>query len=179
MRTIIWAPGTEPVYDRIFDELREQHYNDHSHRLWKNYAKEAFKDVAALSIYYGEDSKPEVCSSTTQRDCWPVGAYRIHNRVWKASNKKQFLRKVSPSMGYSAKTQIEWLKEHKQPKLFFISRQTNNWDDWMIEHFKEYDIHFKTDNYMYLTCPNECDDTCWQRIIYAGDESLLEQWKRK
>jgi hypothetical protein len=28
-------------------------------------------------------------------------------------------------------------------------------------------------------CPNECDDTCWQRIIYAGDESLLEQWKRK
>jgi len=179
MRTIIWAPGTEPAYDNIFEDLREQHYNDHSHRLWKNYSKEAFRGVAALSIYYGEDGKPEVCSSTTQRSCWPEGAYRIHNRVWKCSNKKQFLRKVSPSMGYSAKTQIEWLKINRDCKLFFISRQTNNWDDWMIEHFKEYGIHFKTDNYLYLTCPNECDDTCWQRIIYAGDESLLEQWKRK
>ena len=179
MRTIIWAPGAEPAYDRIFEDLREQHYNDHSHRLWKNYSKEAFEQVAALSIYYGDSGEPEVCSSTTQRECWPVGAYRIHNRVWKSSNKKQFLRKVSPSMGYSAKTQIEWLKQNKQPKLFFISRQTNNWDDWMIEHFKEYGIHFKTDNYMYLTCPNECDDTCWQRIIYTGDESLLEQWKRR
>ena len=179
MRTITWEPGTEPAYDRIFDELREQHYNDHSHRLWKNYAKEAFKEVAALSIYYGDSGQAEVCSSTTHRTCWPVGAYRIHNRVWKCNNKKQFLRKVSPSMGYTAKTQIDWLKEHNSPKLFFISRQTNNWDEWMIEHFKEYGIHFKTDNYMYLTCPNECDDTCWQRIIYAGDESLLEQWKRK
>jgi hypothetical protein len=179
MRTIIWAPNTEPAYDKIFEELREQHYNDHSHRLWKNYSQQAFKEVAALSIYYSEDGKPEVCSSTLQRDCWPVGAFRIHNRVWKCNNKKQFLRKVSPSMGYSAKMQIEWLKEHKQPRLFFISRQTDNWNEWMIEHFKEYGIHFKTDNYLYLTCPNECDDTCWQRIIYTGDESLLEQWKRK
>jgi hypothetical protein len=82
-------------------------------------------------------------------------------------------------MGLTAKSQIEWLKENTDCKLYFISRQTDNWNDWMIEHFKEYGIEFKTDNYMYLTCPNECDDTCWQRIIYSGDTGLLEQWKRK
>jgi len=181
MKTITWVPGTDAIHDELFDQLREQHYNDHSHRLWQNYSRKEFDFIrpVALTIYFDDDNIPEVCSSISERDCWPKGAYRIHNRVWKCNNKKQFLRRVSPSMGYSAKSQIEWLKENTDCKLYFISRQTNNWDEWMIEHFKEYDIHFKTDNYMYLTCPNECDDTCWQRIIYSGDESLLAQWKRK
>jgi hypothetical protein len=179
MKVVTWAPGTNPTYDLIFEELREKHYNDHSHRLWKNYAKEAFADVAVLSIYFDEDNNPEVCSSATQRSCWPNSAYRIHNRVWKCNNKKQFLRKVSPSMGYTAQSQIKWLKENTDCELYFISRQTDNWNDWMITHFKEYGIEFKTDNYMYLTCPNECDDTCWQRIIYNGNPEILKAWKRR
>jgi hypothetical protein len=179
MRTITWAPGTNTEYDTLFETLRATHYADTGHRLWKNYAKDAFKDVAALTIHFDDDDVPEVCSSTTQRPCWPVGAYRIHNRVWKANNKKTFLRRVSPSMGHSATSQIEWLKNNTDCRLYFISRQTDNWNNWMIKHFREYDIEFKTDNYMYLTCPNECDDTCWQRIIYSGDTSLLEQWKRR
>ena len=179
MRTVTWVPGSDPEYDSIFEELREQHYNDHSHRLWKNYAREAFNKVSILSIYFDDNGDPEVCSSALQRDCWPKDAYRIHNRVWKCNNKKQFLRKVSPSMGHIANSQIKWLTENTSCQLYFISRQTNNWDDWMITHFKEYGIDFKTDNYMYLTCPNECDETCWQRIIYSGNDSLLEQWKRR
>jgi hypothetical protein len=179
MKVVTWAPGTNTEYDQLFESLREIHHADTSHRLWKNYAKEAFDDVAALTIYFDDEGIPEVCSSTTQRSCWPVGAYRIHNRVWKANNKKTFLRRVSPSMGHSAASQIEWLNNNTDCQLYFISRQTDNWNDWMIEHFKEYSIEFKTDNYMYLTCPNECDATCWQRIIYSGDASLLEQWKRR
>ena len=179
MKVVTWAPGTNTEYDQLFESLRKIHHSDTSHRLWKNYSKEAFKDVAALTIYFDEDGIPEVCSSTTQLSCWPKGAYRIHNRVWKANNKKAFLRRVSPSMGYSAASQIDWLTQNTDCRLYFISRQTDNWNNWMIEHFKEYDIEFKTDNYMYLTCPNECDDTCWQRIIYAGDTTLLEQWKRR
>ena len=79
MKTITWAPGTDPAHDELFESLRAKHHADTSHRLWKNYAKEAFKDVAALTIYFDKDGVPEVCSSTTQRTCWPQGAYRIHN----------------------------------------------------------------------------------------------------
>ena len=179
MQTRTWSPGTDSKYDELFEKLRAEHYSSTGHRLWKNYAKEAFKDVAALTIYFDDNGVPEVCSSTTQRDCWPVGVYRIHNRVWKANNKKTFLRKVSPSMGYSAASQIEWLTHNTNCQLYFISRQTDHWNDWMIEHFREYDIDFKTDNYMYLTCPNECDDTCWQRIIYNGNSELLKEWKHR
>ena len=47
-----------------------------------------------------------------------------------------------------------------------------------INFRNRFELMFKTDNYKYLTCPNEYDSTCWQKIIYYGDESLLTQWKR-
>lgn len=177
MKTITWIPGTNNEYDSLFDDLRDQRHSDTSHRLWKNYAKEEFKDVAALSIYFDDNNVPEVCSSIIQRPCWPKKVYRIHNRAWKPNNKKTFLRKVNPSMGYVALSQIEWLKDNTDCELYFISRQTFYWNEWMIKHFKEWGIDFKTNNYMYLTCPNECDSTCWQHIIYNGNTELLKEWK--
>ena len=94
MRTITWAPGTNSKYDALFEQLRAEHYADTNHRLWRNYSKEAFDNVAVLSIYFNNDNIPEVCSSATTRLCWPDTAYRIHNRVWKCNNKQTFLRKV-------------------------------------------------------------------------------------
>jgi len=180
MKVVTWAPGTEPKYDHIFEELRQVHYSDQTHRLWKNYAKEAFNEVAVLSIYFDDNDIPEVCSSATTRACWPATAYRIHNRVWKCNNKKTFLRKVSNSMGMIAQSQTAWLKTNTNCDLFFISRQTTNWEEWMIEHFnKDFGFDFATDKYLYLTCSNECDETCWQKIIYSGNPRILQAWKRR
>lgn len=179
METITWIPGTNKELDNLFDNLREQHYNDKSHRLWKNYSREAFTNVAALTIFFNENGNPEVCSSITNKNCWPINAYRIHNRVWKPSNKKTFLTSISDSMGYSAISQKLWLESNTDCRLYFISRQTDNWEEWMIKHFRKFDLFFETDNYKYLTCPNECDISCWQKIIFNGDKEILKQWKRK
>lgn len=180
MRTLTWAPGTNPEYDQLFEILRAEHYADTSHRLWKNYAKEAFKDVAALTIYFDDNGIPEMCSSILARDCWPNGAYRILNRLWKHSNKIVYPRVMSKSFGLSAESQINWLKQHTDYELYFISRETSNWEQWVIRNFNDvYNISFQTDNYKYLTCPNEYDDSCWQKIIYIGNTALLEQWQRK
>lgn len=180
MRTITWAPGTNSTYDALFEQLRAEHYADTSHRLWRNYSKEEFDNVAVLSIYFNDDNIPEVCSSATTRSCWPSTVYRIHNRVWKCNNRKTFLQKVSDSMGLIAQSQSAWLKEHTTCELFFISRQTTNWEQWMIGNFnKNFGFDFETDKYFYLTCPNECDDTCWQKIIYSGNTTLLDSWKRR
>jgi hypothetical protein len=180
MRVETWVPGSNAEYDNLFHVLREKHYQDQTHRLWKNYAKEAFDNVVVLSIYFNDNDIPEVCSSATNRSCWPINAYRIHNRVWKCNNKKPFLRKVSDSMGLIAQSQAAWLKEHTGCELFFISRQTTNWEEWMIEHFnKDFGFNFETDKYYYLTCPNKYDDTCWQKIIYSGNTELLDTWDRR
>ena len=180
MQTITWAPGTNSKMDQLFDQLREQQYNDRSHRLWKNYSKDSFDFAVALTICFNDNGEPEMCSSIASRDCWPAGAYRILNRLWKHSNKIKFPRIMSPSFADSAKSQIAWLENNTNCKLYFISRQTDNWEEWVINNFQEvYGVSFKTDNYKYLTCPNECDDTCWQKIIYNGNEQLLSQWKQK
>jgi len=180
MKTITWTPGTNKELDVFFEECRLEQYNDKSHRLWKNYGLDSFKYAVALTICFDDSGNIEMCSSIASRNCWPEGAYRILNRLWKHSNKIKFPRVMSPSFAESAKSQIAWLAQHTNCELYFISRQTDNWEEWVIKNFQEvYGVGFKTDNYKYLTCPNECDDTCWQKIIYNGNEQLLTQWKQK
>lgn len=180
MQAKTWIPGTEPELDELWERLREIRYQDRSHRLWENYSADSFRSSIALTIVFNDQEEPEVCSSISSRSCWPKGAYRIYNRTWKCSNKQQFLRTVTPAMGIAGLDQVRWLKENKNCQLYFISRETDNWQQWMIENFAiSHGLDFKMDNYLYLTCPNECDANCWQRIIYNGNEDLLSQWKRK
>ena len=182
MHTITWAPGTDKELDTLIDELREQQYQDRSHRLWQNYSKDSFNyaGIVAHTICFNDDNIPEMCSSISSRDCWPKDCYRILNRLWKHSNKINFPRVMSPSFAESAASQIAWLKENTDCGLYFISRQTENWEDWVIKNFNNvYNIEFKKGDSYYLTCPNECDDTCWQKIIYAGNTQLLDQWRKR
>ena len=182
MTVITWRPGTSTEYDQLFDNLRELHYNDHTHRLWKNYSKNSFDyaGIVANTIYFDNNNVPEVCSTIGSRECWPAGVYRILNRTWKANNKKTFLKKISDSMGQTIISQINWLRENTDCELYFASRQTKNWEKWGVENLKsQFNLIFNFTEHKYLTCPNECDDTCWQNIIYYGNENLLTQWKRK
>jgi hypothetical protein len=182
MRAVTWKPGTDVFLDSLFDELREKRYSDKSHHLWKNYSKEeleVWSGSIAYTICFDDHDNPEMCSTISSRDCWPKKTYRILNRLWKNSNIINYPVIMSPSFGYTAKSQIDWLRENTSYELYFISRQKENWEKWVIRMFKQhYDLSFQTDNYKYLTCPNECDDTCWQKIIYQGNSAILNQWKR-
>jgi hypothetical protein len=178
MSTITWIPGSNPALDKLFDDLREQQYQDHSHRLWKNYSKNEFKylNPIALSIYFDDNGEPSTCSSIAARECWPAGIYRIHNRTWKPNERLKMLNSMSPI----AWEQAKWLKENTDCQLYFISRSTKYWETWMCNELKKnYNMDFTTDNFFYLTCPNAHDSSCWQKIIYHGDERLLTQWQRK
>lgn len=179
MKAITWKPGTNLELDTLFDQLREKQHQDRSHRLWKNYARDSFNSVAALTIYFNANNEPELCSSITNKDCWPVDAYRILNRTWKPADRLGWPRGVRQNFGSTIQSQINWLKENTNCKLHFISREKSNWEDWCIESFLKIGHEFKKDNYKYLTCSNECDNSCWQAIIYNGDEELLTQWKRQ
>lgn len=180
MKTITWIPGSNNDLDNLYDSLRENQYNNKTHRLWKNYSKKNFESVAALTIHFDDNNEPELCSSILQRSCWPENTFRILNRMWKINEKKKtILKRVSDCVGQSAISQISWLKENSKYDLVFCSRETSNWEKWTIQNFHEYfSLEFKTDNYKYLTCENECDKSCWQKIIYLGDEKILGTWKR-
>lgn len=180
METKTWIPGTDAELDALFNQLRETHYQDRTHRLWKNYGPESMSFAIALTICFDDAGTPELCSSIGSRECWPKGAYRIMNRCWKANNKIAFPRKMSPSFGLTAINQAEWLYKNTDCELHFISRETPNWEKFVIDEFKwQYNIDWKTDGYKYLTCSNEADCSCWQTIVYNGNQELLKLWKHQ
>jgi hypothetical protein len=167
--------------DQLFDHLREEQYQDTTHRLWRNYSKDSFDFAVALTIYFGDDGEAEMCTSIASRGCWPNDTYRILNRAWKTQHVRHMgaPATLGPRFGFSVQSQVEWLNTHTNHQLYFISRETDNWERWLIKQFRAYDLEFVTTNYKYLTCPNECDESCWQNIIYYGDAGVLEQWKRQ
>ena len=183
MYTITWAPGSESSLDQIFNDCREQQYLDRTHRYWKNYSPDYWIDagIIANTIYFNNNNVPEMCSTISSRQCWPNNVYRILNRIWKHTNrvKLKYTREMTQGWADSVTSQINWLEQNLDYKLIFISRQTLNWQKHALEKFYNYGITLKMDNYAYLTCPNECDNTCWQNIVYIGDESVLTQWPRR
>lgn len=177
-----WRPGRNDELDKLFDTLRDNVYQDQTHELWQNYSKDRFKHCVALTISFDNDI-PLFCSSIANKTPWhhwPDGVYRIMNRYWRVGKNHNFLKRISKGSGVMAQSQLNWLKENTDYELAFISRQTDNWQEFMINSFKnDFDIDFKMDNYIYCTCETPNDDSCWQKIIYTGNPDVLETWKRR
>lgn len=181
MHTITWAPGSDEKHDRLFHALRELNFKNKNHRFWKNYEASQFNNAIAYTIYFNDNNVPELCSSVVYKNCWPKGAYRVLNRTWKPNSKKLFFsREVNRHFGLVIQSQLKFLKENvSDVKLTFISRQTNNWEDFVIHYFKQFDLNFNKIDKKFLTCSNEIDSSCWQKIIYMGDDNLLDVWKNQ
>ena len=179
MHTKIWRPGTDLELDQLFESLRQVQYQDQSHPLWKNYSQSAFKECIALSIVFDDDHNPTHCSSIINRSCWPKKVYRVLNRMWKIS-RISISTFASPNICLMIKDQADWLKNNTDCELIFVSRQHNNWREMLI---RDFDLHsnlkFKYNEYNYLTCVNENDDSCWQKIIYQGNQELLTNWRKR
>jgi hypothetical protein len=182
MYTKLWIPGTDNELDDLFDMHRQIHHDDHSHRLYDNYAREAFAEVSALSITF-ENDEPAMFGSILNRSCWPDNAYRICNRTWKAKEYRLVTGSMhGPSLvfGEMITSHVEYVKQNLNWELIFISRQTDNWQRVAKTTFnRQLGLEFEYDKYKYLTCENDCDDSCWQYVLYMGNASLLENWKRK
>ena len=178
MYTKTWKFGTDPNLDQLFESLRDKQYQDRNHPLWYNYSPTSFNESEVVSINFVNE-QPFFCSSILKRDCWPLNVYRILNRLWKPAPRAVAISRLSPGLGSMLHSQLDWLRENTDFKLAFVSRDSDNWQKFFLENFKNYfNLNFKMDNYKYLTCSNPEDQSCWQKIIYYGDDTLLTQWKR-
>ena len=183
IKTETWKPRTRPKLDKLFDELRQEQYSDTSHPLYANYTKDAFLECAALTITFDNDT-PICCSGILQRKCWPEHTYRILNRFWKTQKERFVALNTHNKMlriSDSIKHQLEYAEKNLGAKLVFISRHQDNWQEFMLDVIKNntgYQWSFDSKN-LYQTCNDPTDDTCWQRLIYYGDSSLLDHWNKK
>lgn len=171
----IWIPGSDNALDAEFNRLRQIQENS-DHKLSSNYICSHFSNCEALSMVE-QNGKIISCSSILHREIWPKGTFRVLNRLWKPVNRVFLTREASAVNVLMLKEQIEWLKVNRYSKLFFISRNKENWTSWAIKMLNQKGLYFKTNDKKYLTCENEDDLSCWQKIIYQGDDSLLYLWK--
>lgn len=182
MHTEIWKPGENNDLDSLFESLRQVQYNDKSHALASNYSKTAFEECVALSITF-HNNLPIVAGSILNRDCWPTQAFRILNRFWKI--KEHRLNILDRTNGLDALCQTvlvhtDFAYKNLNAKLVFMSRQYENWQKFTQRIIKKKtNLDFKYDSERYLTCSNHQDESCWQFILYNGDESLTHKWVTK
>jgi len=174
-----WIPGTNQELDNLFENLRQNIYDSQQYTLWSNYHVDHFKKCSALTISF-EDNIPLFCASILERDIWPKGVYRIMNRYWRIGGDHAVLKTLSTGTGILVQSQLEWVRSQKNFQLAFISRQYDHCQNFSIREFsKNFKINFQSDNYYYCTCETLNDDSCWQKIIYDGNSSILEFWKRR
>lgn len=177
MRVVTWKPGTDTFHDQLFESLREKHYRDTTHRLWKNYSSRSFVDCAALTIAFDSNNQPTHGASIIWKSCWPKGAYRIFNRLWLVGQRAARGNKLSPASAAIFNSQTEWLSKNTDCKLYFISREHNHWQQWVVHQFRLFDIDLSFNDCKYLTCNDRNNSKCWQRIVYGGDETILNLWE--
>jgi hypothetical protein len=181
MYAITWKNGEDRSLDLFFDELRESQYSSND-RLSKNYSKHMMHQSIASTIVLDDNDDPILCSTIGRKEIWPIGVYRIYNRTWKVSSKRKssIHAGMTPEMAQIGKSQIDWLTENTDCKLYFMSRETKNWRSWAIHTMKQdHGMNFYDGQYEYLTCENPSDTTCWQTIIYNGDFDVLKNWQHR
>ena len=174
----IWQ--TDAELDSVYEMLRQEHEKK-DHRFASNYHVAHVKELTAKSIYWDESGEPMIVSSILQRPCWPKDVYRIINRAWKPFMNIESPFTIHRGWFIMTREQANWCFERKA-KGVFISRQSltaaiQQWGLKRGKHLLGYNFEMPSDKY--LTCVNEDNPACWQRIVYCGDSDLLQQWKRK
>jgi len=126
---------------------------------------------------------PIVVGSILARPCWPKNAYRILNRFWKVHEHRLPHLDRNHGMSVFSKTveaHVNYAEKELNADLVFISRQHDNWQAFIKKILiQKVGIEFKYNDHKYLTCNNEHDDSCWQKIVYRGREDLLIDWKKR
>jgi hypothetical protein len=148
--------------------------------LSKNYSSHHLNEISAKSIYWGKDGLPKIVCSILNRQCWPQGVFRILNRLWKPDINTGPVFGIDEGFGLLVENQVKWCIDNGAKGVFMSRETSSHWQYWAQSIFLEQTgIKFHIPTEKFLTCDNECDSTCWQHILYHGEASLINNWRRK
>lgn len=176
-QAITWT--VDPVLDEIYEDLRKKHYVKEGHRLYKNYSKDHINEVSAKTIYWGHSGEPEIVCSILKRPCWPDNTYRILNRLWKPKMMTGPIFDISEGFAKVLEDQLSWCQLRKAEGVFMSRQGDGGWQKWASEKLEVMTgLKFYTPDERFLTCNNEDEKDCWQKIIYYGNTENIETWKK-
>ena len=122
-------------------------------------------------------------SSIYRRDYWESGVYRILNRTWKPLGEydENVTMALNPLWTDMMKSQIEWLQENTNDyRASIISRKhpSINSLKHLIKQISKANIgyDFKLYKDRIWVCKNRLNDSCYQDVIYTGEDKAIIQW---
>jgi hypothetical protein len=170
---------SDSYLDEVYETLRKQHCAKPEFRLNKNYGQEHVKEVSAKTIYWNDSGEPEIVCSILIRPCWPANTYRILNRLWKVVPLTDPTFAISSGFSKIIQNQISWCTSNNAVGVFMSRQGPGNWQKWANEILsKQTNINFYLPDNKFLTCDNTQDDSCWQKIIFHGDTTVLNTWSK-
>lgn len=149
------------------------------HRFSSNYSSKDFvyKEQLVFSIGYKNDV-PHLFSTVYRRSWWPVGTYRILNRLWKNSLDNAINKDIDDIYIDMISAQLSWLKINQQDfQTAVISRNgiENKMLSMLAGKLNNADLDFKIYKNRVWMCKGEAKD-CLQTVLYYGNEETLRLW---
>jgi hypothetical protein len=101
-------------------------------------------------------------------------------KLWKPKLNSGSIFDIDQGFGMLIENQLAWCNQHNA-KAVFMSRQTDGkWQQWASKILTNMTgIEFYLPPEKFLTCSNEFDQSCWQKIIFYGDKNILSNWSSK
>lgn len=164
---------------QLFEEYRTLEAGQ-PHSLAINYSNQNYFLNNQVRFFIGfRDNKPVLFSSIFRLDWWPVGAYRILNRLWKPNKDEQITKDINPLFFEMVKEQVNWLSLQEDFKVAVVSRQgtSKRYLEYFAEQNRLRGVDMRVFNLPIKTCQGpDCD--CLQNIVYIGDRAVLEGWPK-
>jgi hypothetical protein len=150
-----------------------------NHRLSKNYSSGFLRDeIIAYSMSYDND-QVYLCSTIGTKKTWPVGVYRLINRVFKPNPTGDFTKNIQSFWVDMIHQQLEICKQQQDFQTAIITRQAG-----YRNTLNQLKLHINTpDNKFHLlerpvwVLENFSNPECYQDVLFYGNQIPLKNFK--
>lgn len=160
----------------IFEQYKDIQSTTPS-RLVLNYSKWFNLDEQEMLTMYRHtaSTNPTIFSTIYRRDWWPIGSYRILNRVWQYPRVTKVEKTINDGLYEMIEHQLTWCKQQPEFKVAIISRNKNTrlFDKMQLD-LSYRGLEFSQYEKLWVCEGSEAD--CLQQILYHGDSSVFEHW---
>jgi hypothetical protein len=161
-----------------FDHARNQIANS-QHPLSCNYAENFnSKEILACSMSY-EQGEIFLCSSIARKEYWPIGVYRILNRVFKPQPTQSFTKKIQSYWADMVEQQLEFCQRIPDFQTAIVTRKLGyvNTLKQLSTTINSKQIQSCLYDRPVWICNDYHNPECLQNVLYIG-QNVISQFKQ-
>jgi hypothetical protein len=173
MKTSIWV--TDLVLQQVFDQERDK-ISQSTHPLAANYSTWFDKNEIIAYTMSHDGNNVFLCSTIGRKSHWPIGVYRILNRLFKGEPVDIVTKHIGHVWMDHVEEQIKFLQSVPGFRTAIISRKQGykrTLRKFQLE-LLERNLQFTIASNPIWVCNDYHNPECLQDILYYGEDCLNE-----